>query len=58
MPVRKRHIHDFVAIQLRPVPAAVFADERATAIGRGQGVSDVKHQAKRRDMRALEHSRA
>jgi hypothetical protein len=52
MPVRKRHIHDFVTIQLRPVPAAVFADERATAIGRGQGVSDVKHQAKRRDMRA------
>jgi len=29
MPIRKRHIHDFVAIQLRSVTAAVFADERS-----------------------------
>jgi hypothetical protein len=42
MSVRKRHIHDFVAIELRPVPAAVFADERAAVIGRGQGASGVK----------------
>src|SRR5262249_191549 len=52
MPIRKRHIHDFVAIQLRPVPATVFADERAGGIGRGQSASRVKHEAKRRDMRA------
>ena len=52
MPVRKWHVYDFVAIQLRPVPAAVFADERAAVIGRGQGASRVKHEAKRSDMRA------
>ena len=51
MPIRKRHIHDFVAIQMRPVPAALFADERAAVIGRGPSASRVKHEVKRRDMR-------
>ena len=36
MAVGERHEHDLVAVELRPVPAAMLADERAAPIGRRQ----------------------